>query len=114
MLCNPGDPVELLLEPKNEFDANAVAVLTTQGGQMGYINADRAAWIAGMMRQGREVTAIFQAAWENGCYIRVGLDGAEPYLPASTAPAEPASTEEQDYCDNEINDFYADFIPPDD
>lgn len=110
MLCKPGEPVDLVLEPKNPADPNAIAVFA-QGGQMGYINADRAAWLAGIIRQGREVTGIFQAAFDKGCYIRIGLDGAVPDLPPEP---EDQTEPQQEYIDPDYNDFYPDYIPPDD
>ena len=87
-LCRPGDPVELAPEPKNPADPNAVKVLNGQGMQMGYLTAERAPWIGAMIRQGREIRAIFQAATDRGAWIRVAFDGAEPVLPVpANAPS---------------------------
>ncbi len=45
-----------------------------------------------MLRNGREIEAIFQAATPAGAAIRVGFDGEQPLLPAMTlARREPPS-----------------------
>ena len=81
LLCAPGEPVALVPEPRNPADPNAVAVMSSRGVQIGYLTAERAPWIAGMLRAGREVRAVFQQAMARGAAIRVALDGAEPVLP---------------------------------
>lgn len=45
-LCQPGDPIELRREPKNQFDEFAIAVFETGGIQLGYVRSERAAWLA--------------------------------------------------------------------
>jgi hypothetical protein len=80
MLCAPGDLVELRLEPKNPFDANAVAIWSERGVQLGYVSAERAPLIGKRMGQD-EVTAVFQAIHGSGAYIRIRFGGGLPTLP---------------------------------
>jgi hypothetical protein len=84
-LCVPGEPVELRPEPKNEFDEHAVAVFTKRGKQIGYLAADRAPRIGALIRQGRELQAVFQAETQFGAWIRVAFDGEVPVLPSPAA-----------------------------
>lgn len=86
-LCRPGDPVELRPEPKNPADRNAIAVYSERGVQLGYLTAERAPLIGKYMRDGHDVTAVFQAAVSFGAYIRVAFDGAAPELPKLDPPA---------------------------
>ena len=81
-LLKPGDSIELRLEPKNPADENAVAVYSARGIQVGYLTAERAPWIGGMIRKGREHAAIFQQQTQWGAVIRIAFDGARPELPA--------------------------------
>ena len=85
LLCTPGEAVALVPEPRNPVDPNAVMVMSGRGVQIGYLTADRAAWIGAMLRQGREVAAMFQQATPMGAAIRVAFDGAVPTLPAVRA-----------------------------
>ncbi len=104
LVCAPGEPVSLVPEPWNPADPNAVMVLSARGVQIGYLPAERAPWIGGMLRSGREVRAVFQQATARGAAIRVALDGAVPVLPAVTTVPTPC----------EDHDFWPDPIPPDD
>jgi len=103
-LCKPGDPIELRREPKNPKDERAVAVYSPQGVQMGYLSAERAAWIAPMLDRGRVIKAVFQERLEYGAAIRVAFDGDEPTLP------------ERENRESHTGDpdFYPDPIYPDD
>ncbi|MEN2747437.1 HIRAN domain-containing protein [Sphingomonas sp. T9W2] len=103
LLCVPGEVVTLVPEPRNPVDRNAVMVVSARGVQIGYLTADRAAWIAAMLRSGRAVAAIFQQATPPGAAIRVAFDGAVPVLPR---PVVPQSDPEPD--------FWPDELPPDD
>lgn len=99
-LCLPGERVELVPEPKNPADPNAVAVFSARGIQIGYVRAERAPYIR--LALGRsEVTAIFQQAEPWGAIVRVALDGGEPRLPKNAeapAPIEPRKqADEQDW-----------------
>ncbi|MGC5798906.1 HIRAN domain-containing protein [Sphingomonas sp. NFX23] len=80
MLYAPGNLVELRLEPTNPFDANAVAIFSDRGTQLGYVSAERAALIGKRMGQD-EVTAVFQAMHGNRAYIRIRFGGGLPTLP---------------------------------
>jgi hypothetical protein len=97
LLCVPGEPIELVPEPKNPADPNAIAVFSSRNVQIGYLTADRAPWIGGMLRNGRPIEAIFQAATPAGAAIRIGFDGDHPILPPADAtratPPVPATVE---------------------
>lgn len=101
-MCEPGELVDLVPEPDNPADERAVAVYSARGVQIGYLTAERAPWIGSMLRSGRAVTAIFQQRTAWGALIRAAFDGADPALPESVPPEPP---EEQD--------FWPDYIPPD-
>ncbi len=103
LLCSAGEAVALVPEPRNPVDPNAVMVLSVRGVQIGYLTADRAAWIGGMLRGGREVMAVFQQATPMGAAIRVAFDGALPVVPRAAPEAE-ADPEPE---------FWADEVPPD-
>lgn len=80
-LCQPGEPVELRLEPKNPHDANAVAVFTARGIQLGYLTAERAPWIGGKIKAGEPFVAVFQSSASTAAIIRVRFGGGDPTLP---------------------------------
>ncbi|AHE52606.1 HIRAN domain-containing protein [Sphingomonas sanxanigenens] len=88
-MCRPGDPIELRPEPKNPADERAVAVFTADNIQIGYITAERAPYIGGIIKAGREVRTIFQAPTQWGAIVRCAFDGAAPRLPPAPkhAPA---------------------------
>lgn len=91
-ICKPGDPVELRPEPKNRHDELAVAVHSCRGVQIGYLTAERCGRIGKLIREGRELQAVFQAESDFGAWIRVAFDGEEPRLPddeGASTPAEP-------------------------
>lgn len=81
MMTLPGEPVELLPEPKNKYDSNAIAVVSPRGIQLGYINAERAPYIGGRMSRGEDVEAIFQGLDGASAFIRVRFGGGVPTLP---------------------------------
>ncbi|MEH3040219.1 MAG: HIRAN domain-containing protein [Sphingomonas paucimobilis] len=93
LLCTPGEAVALVPEPRNPVDPNAVMVLSARGVQIGYLTADRAAWIGAMLRQGRKVTAVFQRATPMGAAVRVAFDGTVPVLPKEQAAGVDAEPE---------------------
>ncbi len=107
LFCQPGETVELRLEPKNPHDANAVAVFSARGVQLGYLNADRAAYIGGKLRQGEAYEAIFQAAEPTVTWIRAKFGGGSPTLPGSGA-AEPWTARERPPARGTGDDFYPD------
>ncbi|KQS48990.1 MULTISPECIES: HIRAN domain-containing protein [unclassified Sphingomonas] len=85
LLCAPGEPVDLRREPKNPHDANAVAVFSTRGIQMGYLSAERAPMIGRRMQQ-EEHVAVFQALTGSMGYVRIRFGGGAPSLPDPEAP----------------------------
>lgn len=105
--CNPGEPVHLRPEPKNEFDEHAIAVFSARDFQIGYLKSERAVYVGGLLRLGHEVTGIFQDLAPWGAIIRIGVDEA-PALPTLTERQLP----EHDETDPEP-DFYPDFVPAD-
>ncbi len=88
-MCLPGEPAELRPEPNNPADPQAVAVYSARGIQIGYLTAERAPWIGGMIRNGREMVAIFQAPTPYGALVRLAFDGEQPQLPPLRVPEEP-------------------------
>lgn len=106
-LCLPGEPVRLEREPKNEADPQAVAVFSARDVQLGYLRAEQAPWIGGMIVGGREIQAVFQRATPFGCWIRVAFDGEQPSVEGLTEP--PALPRQ----DNEESGWYPDEIYPD-
>lgn len=103
-ICKPGEPVQLVPEPKNPADPRAVAVFSARAVQIGYLTAERCGWIGGMIADGRELRAIFQSKTRYGALIRVAFDGEEPEIPASQATPDSLGSNE---------DFWPDWIPPD-
>ena len=107
-LCKPGEPVDLRPEPKNPADPRAVAVYSCRGVQIGYLTAERCGWIGGMLANGREIDAIFQKKASFGGWIRLAFDGATPALPLDVAGDHVVERDDQ------AQDFWPDYIPPDD
>lgn len=108
-LCRPGEPIELRPEPRNPKDENAIAVYSPRGIQLGYLTAERAPWIGGMLKQGRVITAIFQAQVSWGAWIRIAFDGEVPTLPAANLE----ETRDEDGADDPGGDFFPDEDWPD-
>jgi hypothetical protein len=106
-MCIPGEPVELLPEPKNPADEHAIAVFSFRGIQIGYITAERAPMIGKRMREGYDVVAVFQAPAIFGAYIRVSFDGSPPDVPDVPQPSiqrPPPPAEDQDFRPDPIYD----------
>lgn len=103
LLCVPGEPVDLVPEPKNPADPRAIAVYSARGIQIGYVRAERAQLVGSYLSRGRVTSVIFQEATDYGATIRLGLDGEEPVLP----PAQPRAPKP------EGSGFWPDYIPPD-
>lgn len=80
LLCKPGEPVALRREPMNPHDANAVAVFSMRGVQMGYLSAERAPFIGRRMQQ-EPYEIIFQALTGSLAYVRIRFGGGSPTLP---------------------------------
>jgi hypothetical protein len=102
-ICAPGEPVQLVPEPKNPADPRAVAVFSARAVQIGYLTAERCGWIGSMIAAGREIEAVFQQKAAYGAVIRVAFDGEPLALPSQMAAPEP----------QDDSGFYPDWIPPD-
>lgn len=113
LLCKPGEPVTLVAEPRNPADPNAIRVLSARAVQIGYLTADRAAWIAGMLRDGCEVRAVFQQATRTGAAIRAAIGGGTPTLPATGGTAHDPRDADERYPDPDPG-FWPDEQPSDD
>lgn len=108
LICVPGEHVLLVPDPNNLHDENAIAVFSCRNIQIGYLTAERAPWIGGMIRQGRLITAIFQETTSLGAAVRVAFDGKAPTLPPTRKRPNPSPPLDHD------SGFYPDYIPPDD
>lgn len=110
MMTLPGEPIELLPEPKNKHDANAIAVIGSRGVQLGYVNAERAPYIGSRMSRGEDVVGIFQGIDGGSAFIRVRFGGGAPTLPPRSdkppAPAQPRRSRRAEPYDP--HDFYPD------
>lgn len=90
MMTLLGKPIELVPEPKNQHDTNAIAVISRRGVQIGYVNAERAPYIGGRMSRGADLVAIFQAIDGGSAFIRVRFGGESPTLPPPPKKPPPA------------------------
>lgn len=88
----PGDAIELRPEPSNPKDKLAVAVFDDRERQLGYVTAERAPRIGGLLREGREVRAVFQGVAQTGAWVRVAFDGEEPVVPDVSPGSEDADS----------------------
>lgn len=88
-LCVSGEPVELRPEPNNKFDEHAVSVFSCRGVQLGYLASERAVFIGKLIREGREILAIFQGMTPTCAWVRVGFDGVAPTLPVARGSGQP-------------------------
>jgi hypothetical protein len=79
--------VHLLPEPRNKYDPRAVAVFSERGVQLGYLGAERCAWIGGRLAAGETCIAIFQALDTYTAMIRLRFGGKRPTLPAAPRQA---------------------------
>lgn len=93
VLCAPGDPVRLRLEPTSELEDDAVAVFSERGVQLGYLAPDQAPLICSKIRAGEPVAAIFQELMRTVASIRVRFDGERPALP----PLRDRAAEDMDF-----------------
>lgn len=78
--CDPGEPLTLTPEPKNEHDEHAIAVYSARSFQIGYVASQRAVYLKKLMRDGHTVEAIFHDVAPAGAIARVGID-CTPTLP---------------------------------
>jgi hypothetical protein len=112
MFAARGDAVTLRPEPENRHDENAIAVYSPQGVQMGYVSAERTLLIRRAWQEAREVRAVFQERTPWGVWIRVAFDH-DPTLPPLVA-VQPDLVEPDVIEQVADDDFYPDYIPPDD
>lgn len=110
-LCAPGDPIELVPEPDNPADPQAVAVFSERGSQIGYVRAERAPRVGQLVREGRDVRAVFQRRAPFGAWVRVGFDGNAPELTEAMMAEDGRVAGE--FVDAEP-DFYPDEVWPED
>jgi hypothetical protein len=82
MMTPPGAAIDLIPEPKNKHDPNAIAVFSAQGVQLGYVSAERAPFVGLRIGRGEDVAAIFQGIDGGSAFIRVRFGGGAPTLPA--------------------------------
>jgi hypothetical protein len=108
LLCNPGEAVELVPEPRNKADPHAIAVWSRRRVQIGYLTAERAPWIGSRMAAGAELVGVFQRPTDVGAVIRVNLEGQQPVLPVEREHEAEAGQADPD------SGFYPDYLPPDD
>ncbi|WP_132910254.1 HIRAN domain-containing protein [Sphingomonas sp. BK235] len=85
LLLDEGADIELRPEPKNPHDPHAVAVFSSSGIQVGYLTAERAPWIGAKIRDGEEISAIFQGLESAAAFIRIRIGGGRPSLPGQSA-----------------------------
>jgi hypothetical protein len=100
-MCSPGEPVRLVPEPRNRYDPSAVAVFSARGFQIGYVSAERCAWIGSKINQGEDVRAIIQRATPRGAVIRLSFSGEDPVLPPEPVRRETPPADD---------DFWPDYI----
>jgi hypothetical protein len=80
-LCSYGEPVQLVREPRNKADENAVAVFSVRGIQLGYITSERAALIARWLDAGEPCEAVFQEPGQSAAIVRARFGGGQPWVP---------------------------------
>lgn len=93
-LCVPGEPVRLVLEPKNKHDPAAVAVFSARDMQIGYLSRERCLWVGSRIRAGEIFHAVFQELDEHVAAIRVRFGGGLPTLPVPR-PRPPVPDEDE-------------------
>jgi hypothetical protein len=118
LLCERGEVIHLLPEPGNPADPQSVVVYSARGIQIGYLRADRAPWIGGMLRLGRDIRAVFHDKRPWGATIRLNLDGHEPTMPdpQPEAPAVAGVRQMRQPIGEGVDPdpgFWPDEIPPD-
>lgn len=107
--CERGETLELRPEPKNKYDEHAIAVYSARGFQIGYISSQSAVYLGKLLREGHALHAVFQDVAPWGAIARVGIDHV-PALPTGDRyPLEEDAIDHDAYGD----DFYPDFLPPD-
>jgi hypothetical protein len=97
--CKPGDALTLKSEPHNQYDPNAVAVLTRNGEQIGYLSRDRALFLKPYLDSAggalpaviREITGGTKEKPDLGVNISAELPNPDPKV-ARKRPAPPVAT----------------------
>jgi len=79
-----GDPLQLVRDPENEFDTNAVQVRNENGDLLGHLPKDTAAEVAPLMDGGTEVKAKV-AEITGGSGNHYGCNVTLSYYPPETA-----------------------------
>jgi hypothetical protein len=67
-----GSPLRLEREPDNEFDPNAIKIMTLDGVQLGYLNEYRAETIFALMDQGHSYQAVVSSVTGGQVSTRTG------------------------------------------
>jgi hypothetical protein len=80
-MCERGERVTLLREPKNPVDKHAVAVLSARGIQLGYIPFQRSGLVSGWLDAGETYEAVFQEPGRTAAMIRARFGGGDLRLP---------------------------------
>lgn len=98
MMTLPGEPITLRPEPRNKHDANAIAIVSPRGVQLGYVSAERAPYIGARLRRGEAVAAGFQGFAGSAALVRIRFGGGLPTMPALRDPpsGQPDSTNPDD------------------
>jgi HIRAN domain len=80
--CYPGEVAELIREPRNRHDPNAISVRSARGVCIGYIARDDAAGLAPIIDAGRHFTAQIHELRGGipdypsyGCRVSIAWDG---------------------------------------
>ncbi len=62
---NERDELQLVPEPDNRYDENAIKVLTPNGDQVGYLEGRLASELGRRMNKGRQVICVFRTLRES-------------------------------------------------
>ncbi len=84
-LCKAGEAVDLVREPHNPHDPSAVAVYSARRVQIGYIGADRTAWIGSKLDRGYPMRVTIdkvkgggRSGLPLGAILALNMEGDEP------------------------------------
>lgn len=89
-MCEPGEPVYFVPEPRNKFDPRAIAVVSARGIQLGYLTAERCGLIGRKIAAGEKCEASFQEPGANAAIVRARFRGGRPTMPGPRATTSPA------------------------
>lgn len=102
-MCNPGDTIELRLEPKNPADENAVAVYNSDGMSICYLASSRASGLAAFYANAANCSSLpaqGRVRSVDPCSFR--------WLPILTAAMVKHHAGENSQIAEEVPDFYPD------